>query len=138
MSVADFQRRASKDGEEFERIVERLLQAEGWTIEERHARVAGVEVDFIATDSLGERWWVECKGSWEGRTPGSKRGDTVKKAVGVAWYLSVLPDPLPYLLVTSHLPERGVPHLMLAAARRAGLFREIRATGIGEPWGDDE
>lgn len=138
MSAADFQARASRDGRDFEHIAERLLQAEGWTINERNVLIAGIRIDLVATDPLGERWTVECKGSWEGSRPGSKRTDTVKKAIGDAWYLSRQPVPLPHLLLTSHLPERGVAHLLLSEARRAGLFREIRATGIGEAWTDDD
>jgi hypothetical protein len=121
-----FQSMASTQGKDFETTVETFLKIGGWSIVQSHATVAGVEIDIIADDPQGRRWWIECKGSWRGNTPGSKRGDTVKKAVGVAWYLSTLDDRLPYMLVTSHLPTPGtVGDRLLTAALTAGLFQRI-------------
>lgn len=121
----NFQAVASEQGRDFERVVETLLKMSGWSIVDRHVIVAGVEVDIIAMDSNGKRWWIECKGSWRGKTPGSKRGDTVKKAVGVAAYLKhqQLVPPCPYMLVTSHMPNaNSVGDLMLTEAIRQGWF----------------
>lgn len=135
MTEEDFQRRASTAGRTFEDAVEALLVFHEWTIDERHAKAGGgVEIDYVATDSAGVQWWIECKGSTRGKVPGSRRGDTVKKAVGVAWFLSTLPDRRPYMLITSHLPaDDSVPGRLLNAAKSAGLFDRVLVLGFGEP-----
>lgn len=129
--MEDFQRQAGVQGRSFEDAVTTLLKVAGWSVVEVHAKVEGAEIDIIADSPVGTRWWIECKGSWRGKTPGSKRGDTVKKAVGVAWYLSQLPDRLPYMLVTSHMPKDGtLGARMLDEAVKAGLFAEINTLGF--------
>lgn len=51
----------------------------------------------------------------------------VKKAIGVAWYLSTCEPRCSYMLVTSHMPSpETVGGRLLEAARSAGLFAEIR------------
>lgn len=139
LSGADFQRAASAQGRSFEDMVVSLLSISGWTIETRHHVVEGVEIDIVAADPNGVRWWIECKGSWRGSVPGSRRGDTVKKAVGVAWYLSTLPDRCPYMLFTSHFPNVGtIGERMLLAAEAAGLFTQInRIEWVGFSAEDD-
>jgi len=132
-TLHDAQAAATDQGRRFEQSVITTLRCEGWTIVATHAVVAGVEVDVVADDPDGRRWWIECKGSWRGRTPGSRRGDTVKKAVGVAWYLHQQPDRCPYMLITSHLPTTsGVPGLMLQAAIDGGLFDRVVTIGLHE------
>jgi hypothetical protein len=129
--VQGFQSMASTQGRDFETTVETSLKICGWHIIESHAVVAGVEIDIVADDPEGVRWWIECKGSWRGTSPGSKRGDTVKKAVGVAWYLSLLPDRLPYMLVTSHMPTPGtVGGRLLQAAQEHGLFQRVMTLSL--------
>lgn len=128
---SNFQAAASEQGRRFEETVVTLLKMSGWSIIELHARVAGVEIDIVADDVNGVRWWIECKGSWRGKTPGSKRGDTVKKAVGVAAYLKNQQDesPCKYMLVTSHMPEpNGVGARMLQEALRQGWFDHVWCT----------
>lgn len=129
--MSDFQRHATQQGRSFEDLVEFMLQAAGWEVIDRHITVEGAEIDFHARDPHGVQWWIECKGSFRGRTPGSQRGDTVKKAVAVAWYLSTLPDRKPYRLITSHLPNAGtLGERMLNRAADLGLFDAIDAVGF--------
>lgn len=131
--LASAQAAASEQGRHFEQTSVTTLQIEGWKVIATHVIIAGVEVDIVADDPDGRRWWIECKGSWRGRTPGSRRGDTVKKAVGVAWYLHQQPNRCPYMLITSHLPGiGGVPGLMLQAAIDAGLFDRVLTIGLHE------
>jgi predicted RecB family endonuclease len=128
--TAGFQASASIQGRRYEDIVEAILVASGWTIDARHEKVDGVEIDITATDQLGTQWWIECKGSWNGNRPGSRRSDTVKKAVCDAWLLSLVDGNRPYMLVTSHLPdESSHVHSILATARREGLITRIESTG---------
>ena len=108
-----------------------MLKISGWQVICTHQMVEGFEIDIVANDPEGKQWWIECKGSFRGSVPGSKRGDTVKKAVGVAWYLSTLEDRCPYMLVTSHLPNPGTnSERMLQAALQAGLFTQINTLGF--------
>lgn len=126
MTVSEFQRAASEQGRRFEDVVEVTLMVKGWTIIERHRKVGGAEIDMVAVDPDGQEWWIECKGSWKGTQHGCRRGDTVKKAMGVAWYLSTLPERRPYMLVTSHLPNRRtLGETMLARGLEVGLFQRV-------------
>jgi Holliday junction resolvase-like predicted endonuclease len=127
----NFQAAASHQGREFEDAVVSLLKFRGWSITGRRIIVHGVEIDITAQDPEGIQWWIECKGSWRGKTPGSKRGDTVKKAVGVAAFLATQTERCKYMLVTSHLPNPGtVGWRMLDAALRNGWFDEVRVAGL--------
>lgn len=139
MSLSEFQQSSTKQGKRFEEVVAFVLQAGGWTIIEEHAHVGGCEIDIVAESPVGVQWWIECKGSWQGKTPGSKRGDTVKKAVAVAWYLSTLKERLPYMLITSHLPNAGtLGEKMLLKAKDCGLYDEIRCVDLPIAFVDDE
>ena len=133
----DFQALASKQGDEFEKAAEFLLLASGWKVTARKSKVLGIEIDLTAVDPAGVEWWIECKGSYRGNVPGSKRGDTTKKAVGVAAVLHTLPDRRPYMLVTSHYPNKGtVAHTVLETAKEQGWFADIKVTGFGGPADD--
>lgn len=125
--MSDFQASSSTQGRAFEDVVESVLTFFGWEVVGVRATVHGVEVDIIAIDPEGTEWWIECKGSHRGKVPGARRGDTVKKAVGVAWFLSTVEPRRPYMLVTSHMPNPDtVGGRLLLAAQRAGLFAEIK------------
>ncbi len=129
--TSEFQQASSEQGKAFEEAVAVVLKCSGWRIVETHAKVEGLEVDIVAEAPNGVEWWIECKGSWRGRSQGSKRGDTVKKAVGVAWFFGTLPDCKPYMLVTSHMPTDGtVSHTLLTQAREDGLFDDIKVIGF--------
>lgn len=139
--TVDYQRLAGVQGRSFEELVEFMLKAAGWTVTARHAVVEGAEIDLVAIDPHGAEWWIECKGSWRGKQPGSKRGDTVKKAVGVAAYLATLPADVrrPYRLVTSHLPNDGtLSARMFRTAREQGWFAAIDVVGFTGMAEDDD
>jgi hypothetical protein len=134
MTVDDFQRLAGEQGRQFEEAVVFALQAAGWAIVAQRAKVAQAEIDIVAVSPTGVEWWIECKGSYRGKTPGAKRGDTTKKAVAIAAYLAVVvPSELrrPYMLLTSHLPTPGtLSHLMLEAAKAQGWFAKVDTLGF--------
>lgn len=110
--LGDRQAAATRQGSAFEETVATLLKVEGWTVHERkwrHPEVE-VEIDIVASDPDGERWWIECKGSWESPSGnGLERTDTAKKAIGSAAILRLLPEDVRprYMLITSHVPRLG-------------------------------
>lgn len=131
--LADRQAAASRQGSAFEETVCNLLQIEGWTIHERNWREPeiDIEIDIVATDPHGERWWVECKGSWESPSRnGLARTDTLKKAIANGALLRCLPYAKRYMVVTSHLPQAGAGVLWLDAAidRYVDEFRVVGST----------
>jgi len=108
--LSNRQSAASRQGRRFEEIVEGLLLIDGWTINARNWRhpEIEVEVDIVATNPEGVEWWIECKGSWESPSRnGLERTDTLKKAIGSAALIRLLPDRRPYMVITSHLPVSG-------------------------------
>jgi hypothetical protein len=130
--MTDFQAGASRQGKAFEDAVVTILRVKGWQVSARCVKIHDSEVDIIAADPDGVVWWIECKGSWEskGNSNGSKRSDTVKKAIGVAWHLSTMAGRPPYMLVTSHLPAEGTSSwAMLDNARKHGLFTKVTCVG---------
>lgn len=133
--VSEFQRSSSVQGEAFEQAAEFVLRGAGWDILGRNQRFDGYpEIDRVATDPNGVLWWIEAKGSWQ-NSPGLERGDTVKKAVAVAYDLMTIrrewsqdgQNPIPYMLITSHPPKPGtVPDHMLRRALACGAFNQVR------------
>lgn len=131
--MSDFQSRSVTQGRTFESIVEQHLSfIEGWTVLDRHMKVAGLEVDIVAVDPLGITHWIECKGA-DGaskRQPGLLDGTTAKVCVAVAWYLSRQPDSEPYVVWTSHLPVIDTnAWRMIQAAKSDGIIRDVRTIG---------
>jgi hypothetical protein len=85
----------------------------------------GVEIDREALSSGGTRVWFEYKGSVQGRRPGLIRTDTLKKAIANGALLAAVAEHPPYVLLTSHLPERGSGLSMLTVALRLGYFDDV-------------
>lgn len=124
--MSDFQASSSRQGKAFEEAVATLLKINGWKVVSERIKVHHSEIDIVAEAPDGRVWWIECKGSWGKRQGGASSSDTAKKALGVAWYLSLQDERQPYMLVTSHLPnaDTATGHL-LAEAKRVGLFNEV-------------
>jgi hypothetical protein len=85
----------------------------------------GIEVDRIATSSRGATIWFEYKGSVRGHRPGLRRTDTLKKAIANGALLHALENGAPFVVLTSHLPERGSGLAMLETARRLDYFTDV-------------
>lgn len=133
MTLSDRQAAASRQGAEFEAAVELILKVEGWQIEHhrwRHPEVE-VEIDYVAIAPDGQRWWIECKGSWEARSNGLERTDTLKKAIGSAAILRILDDRCPYMVVTSHLPRIGSSGDRWLALALDTYFDAVRIVTLG-------
>jgi hypothetical protein len=129
-SLHDRQALSSQQGSAFEETVCNLLRIEGWKIHDRNWREPSIEieVDIVATDPDGKRWWIECKGSWESPTRnGLRRTDTLKKAIANGALLRCLPDPCPYMVITSHMPlsGAGLAWVDVALERYVDRFRIV-------------
>ena len=128
--MGDFQRAAGDQGRAFEEIVKTVLSASGAEIVDQNWKDPATleQVDFVARTASGTTFWVEAKGSWQGRTKGLERPDTSKKAVANGWHLTYVhgDERPPYVLVASHLPKPGsVADMEIKHAKEAGLFSAV-------------
>lgn len=140
----EFQRSSSFQGRAFEQTAVVLLRSAGWGIQGTNVYPDPdyPEIDICATEPVIHRlWYVEAKGSWN-KVPGLERGDTVKKAIAVAYDLMDVrrewsedgDNPIPYMLITSHLPRIGsLPEKMLQRAMLKGVINEVRVLRM-EGW----
>ena len=120
--TSGFQRLASEQGREFRDLCLKALSRAGFNevhTEQTFSDV-GITLDIIANNANGIALAIECKGSMMGSRPGCKRTDTVLKAIGEAYLLSVSDVANlfpPMLLMTSHVADGGAARAMLGAVR---------------------
>lgn len=117
-TTTDFQRLASEQGREFRDLCIKALTRAGFA--ELHTEQTfsdvGITLDIIANNAAGVALAIECKGSMMGSRPGCKRTDTVLKAIGEAYLLSMSDAGVhfpPMLLMTSHVADGGAARAML-------------------------
>lgn len=121
-----FQASAGIQGRQFAEQCDTLLTHFGFELKGRRVLTeVGVEIDQEAVSPAGTTVWFEYKGSIQGKRPGLIRTDTLKKAIANGALLRSLPDPAPYVVVTSHLPEAGSGAAMLDAALRLRYFADV-------------
>lgn len=121
-----FQASAGIQGRQFAEQCDTLLSHFGFELKGRRVLTeVGVEIDQEAVSPAGTTVWFEYKGSIQGKRPGLIRTDTLKKAIANGALLRSLPDPAPYVVVTSHLPEAGSGAAMLDAALRLRYFADV-------------
>jgi len=121
-----FQASAGIQGRQFAEQCDTLLSHFGFELKGRRVLTeVGVEIDQEAVSPGGTTVWFEYKGSIQGKRPGLIRTDTLKKAIANGALLRSLPDPAPYVVVTSHLPEAGSGAAMLDAALRLRYFADV-------------
>jgi hypothetical protein len=121
-----FQASAGIQGRQFAEQCDTLLTHLGFELQGRRVLTeVGVEIDQEAVSPSGTTVWFEYKGSIQGNRPGLIRTDTLKKAIANGALLRSLPDPAPYVVVTSHLPEAGSGAAMLDAALRLRYFADV-------------
>lgn len=129
MSDINFQSESKKSGDEFEELVYADLVARGFDDIERNYYFSGTgcEVDFRAHgEKLFE--YVEAKGgnSGNGKRPGAKRTDNVKKAIANASLIKTFND-IYYVVYFSDTPEPGsYSDQMINLALKYKIVDEVR------------
>jgi hypothetical protein len=129
-----FQARGVAQGKAFDEQCRLVLQGLGFWVNDRPFKVndVGIEIDAEIRSPAGQPYWCEFKGSWHGSRPGSRRTDTVKKALADALLLHVAPDDYPpVLLITSHLPVEGRSGAqMIKTAIESGALKDVICLNI--------
>lgn len=124
--MTDFQAQAGRQGRRFADQCNDALKSVGFELQgSLRLPEIGVEIDQVATTQSGRRLWFEYKGSVRGKTPGLMRTDTTKKAIANAALTRTLSNARPFVVVTSHLPEKGYALAMLKTALTAGYFEAV-------------
>lgn len=123
---SSFQASAGIQGRQFAEQCDTLLTHLGFELLGRRVLAEiGVEIDQEARSPSGALVWFEYKGSVQGNRPGLRRTDTLKKAIANGALLRSLPDPAPYVVITSHLPEAGSGAAMLGAALQLRYVADV-------------
>ncbi len=108
MKSGNFQAESKRQGEMFELQAAAFLKSLGFQLlGKRTLDNIGCEVDEMALAPNGERVYFEFKGSYRGPVPGMRRTDTAKKGLLTGFLLQGIGDPIPYYILTSHLPIKG-------------------------------
>lgn len=127
--MTGFQSNATAQGALFDKQCRLILAGLGFDVNDKPVVVPelGIEIDAKATSRLGLEVWFEFKGSWLGRRPGSRRTDTVKKALLSAYSMHCHPREFPaFVVLTSHLPkETSRGDLMVRSALDCGALADL-------------
>ena len=120
-------------GDDFEMQVLKDLENRGFQFISRnvHMKGTGCEVDFLARMSdcrTDLTWHVEAKGGkpGDGKRPGAKRTDNVKKAVANAALIKAVYKDVYFVVYFSSRPKlKTYSREMIDTARAANLFDEV-------------
>lgn len=125
----NFQSESKKSGDDFEALVLKDLESRGFLEIEKNIYMAatGCEVDFLAK---GERYeYVECKGGkqGDGKRPGAKRTDNVKKAIANGSLMKKVYETMYYVVYFSDTPDPGsYSDEMINIALKYNIIDEVR------------
>ena len=103
-----FQRRSNLQGEQAQKDAHGLLDFCGFrnVLPNQHFTELGLEINLVAEDQKGRRWFFDVSGAYSGQRPGLVRTDTLWKALGRVLVLKrAYTDPL--ILLTTDLPQQG-------------------------------
>ena len=104
----DFQARAVREGKAAKELALQIL--EHWKfadIEPDCTLPSGVEVNFIAHDQRGGRWYFDVSGGFTSTRPGLRRTDTLWKALGKASVIHEAEPKARLILLTTDAPAPG-------------------------------
>lgn len=104
-----YQARAVREGQRAKQIALAVLQDCGFTdIEEDQRFRGGTEVNFVAMDRQGHRWFFDVSGAFTSTRAGLRRTDTVWKALGKASVLQACGiSDYRLILLTTDLPPKN-------------------------------
>ncbi|HWC14086.1 MAG TPA: site-specific DNA-methyltransferase [Actinomycetota bacterium] len=122
----DSQSRAVREGRRAKEIARAVLEDCGFTdIVDDYRLRNGVEINFVASDAKGHRWFFDVSGAFTSARPGLRRTDTLWKALGKAAVIAssnVAASPLVFL--TTNLPPPGSSGDLALRASRGGVFHD--------------
>ena len=122
----DSQSRAVREGRRAKEIARAVLSDCGFgDIVEDHRLRNGVEVNFVASDIKGHRWFFDVSGAFTSARPGLRRTDTLWKALGKAAVIKASNiGPAPLVFLTTNLPPSGSAGDLALRAARGGVFHD--------------
>ena len=131
MSDANFQSESKKTGDAFEELVYADLVSRGYSDIQPNVYIkgAGCEIDFLASDHPWDKIeYVEAKGGLDGngKRPGAKRTDSVKKAIANGSLIKALHPEVYYVVYFSSTPSEGYSSEMIYTALKFKLIDEVR------------
>jgi site-specific DNA-methyltransferase (adenine-specific) len=102
----NFQSRASEEGKAAQALAVDILKSAGFEIYQRDYKIPGLglQVNVVATDGDGEKWYFDVTGAFTSTRGGLLRTDTLWKCLGRASVLARSGKPV--VLLSSHLPPR--------------------------------
>ena len=121
-----FQSRAVREGQRAKEIARALLRDCNFTdiVEDRRFG-NGVEVNFVAKDVFGRRWFFDVSGAFTSGRAGLKRTDTLWKALGRAAVLRASPvTNYRLVFLTTDLPPRNSAGDAALRAVRGDVFHD--------------
>lgn len=121
-----FQAESTLSGIKFENIVASDLLLKGFDNLDRNVYIeeAGIEIDYVY-----QNIYIEAKGGeeGEGKRPGAKRTDSVKKAIANGALLKqIYPDSIYIVYFSSEPVPNSSSDNMLKLAIKSGFIDEIR------------
>lgn len=133
----DHQSRAVRQGQDARKIANAVLKDCGFIDIKSDVRMrSGVEVNFVAKDSIGGTWYFDVSGAFTSSRPGLRRTDTVWKALGKAAILNgEIPDAR-LIFLTTNLPPQGSAGDSALGAAKGSIF--IDAIEMLSPSGQDK
>jgi site-specific DNA-methyltransferase (adenine-specific) len=104
----DFQARAVREGRAARDLAREALEKCGFVNIEPHRTLPeGVEVNFIALDASGKKWFFDVSGGFTSNRPGLRRTDTLWKALGKGAVLKAAYPSARLVLLTTDAPARN-------------------------------
>ena len=127
-SAADelFQARAVREGQRAKEIAHAVLRDCNFVdIREDRRFSSGVEVNFVARDAQGRRWFFDVSGAFSSTRAGLRRTDTLWKALGKAAVLrSASVGAYRLILLTTDLPPPSSAGISALKAVRGDVYHD--------------
>ena len=138
-STVNFQAESKKSGNDFEDMVLKDLSDRGFQNIRQNVFMPGTgcEVDFLADN----KEYIEAKGGYsgDGKRPGAKRTDNVKKAVANAALIKIHYPNIYFVAYFSSKPKKGgSSDQMIQTALDGKLFDEVRYIYMNEKITEDD